>query len=203
MVGAPKTKSRVLIKINENDHHLGDLSFKDRVKQTFRKEHIPKVDSGRIIDIGCAYGATTVELAHIYPNCNIVGIDIREDLVYLAKVNEELGGSKHEKMKFICADGYNPPFPNNTFAVAYAMHSVYYKIDKGSLNALRGLKRMGELVEKGGHLLVCGYPQLYGVADYAVLRKSKADDSFVPVHIKCIDNAMAQKTMGRIINALR
>ena len=129
-----------------------------RVKRVFGKV-LPEIPSGRILDLGCSVGDTTQELSMLYPRLNIIGIDINPLAVKAAI--REYGNS--EKLKFVVADGYKSPFPDETFDAIFCMNNISfaYKTWEDSDNLRdeffrNAIQSIGRMVKDEGWLLISG-----------------------------------------------
>ncbi|WP_126415811.1 class I SAM-dependent methyltransferase [Trueperella bialowiezensis] len=58
-----------------------------------RKAPLPDLAPGStIVDLGCGWGPLTLALAANYPDCRVIGVDVNERALELAKVNAERAG---------------------------------------------------------------------------------------------------------------
>jgi SAM-dependent methyltransferase len=109
---------------------------------------IPFVKEGKIIELGCGYGATLSVLSKHFPHSVIVGLDINED--DLKKINERNLGN----IIPIKGDILQEVFLESTFDTAifkFALHEVYSShgndgIEKALSNAYKILKDGGILI---------------------------------------------------------
>lgn len=77
--------------MNERDHWLGITADPDWRRNHINDPNIPLADTlaaltfhndpEQILEIGCGYGRLTTELAALYPNAEITGIDINPDIL--------------------------------------------------------------------------------------------------------------------------
>jgi len=67
----------------------------------------------KILDIGCGKGTTSILLAQEY-GCNVVGLDLSEDLLRQATAAVKRKGLER-KVTFRAGDALNIPFPDNEF----------------------------------------------------------------------------------------
>ncbi len=158
---------------NQVDTYYGRvrLSFGDSLPNIRR--------GGRVLDWGCGDGYTTIELANIYRNCVVIGIELREYLRgfidYTVRMAKEDPG--HLRMhippdlkrrvpvernpvfpyKFVMADGFHAPFRKGTFDAVYCMNNLYYTLGTPEPGlARKRVQQVGGLVREGGHLLISG-----------------------------------------------
>ena len=105
-------------------------------------------ESGKIIDVGCGFGATNLVLAERFVNCEVVGIDLSDPLLQLAQEaaqTADLG----ERVRFEKADVQDIPFADNTFDVALNVNMVHL-VDE-PVNMLNEIER---ILVPGGHLFI-------------------------------------------------
>lgn len=117
------------------------------VRQTFGNR-LPRIKKGRILDWGCNDGSLTKELTSIYPSCEVIGIDIKPELIEQARVNAP-------NARFLVADGYNPPFKPHSFKAVFCMNNLAFAMeDMAEKKTKHYLKSIEELVEQKGNILV-------------------------------------------------
>jgi ubiquinone/menaquinone biosynthesis C-methylase UbiE len=79
---------------------------------------------GKIIDVGCGFGATNIALAKHFPDSKLVGIDLSEPLLdYARKAAAEADLSY--RMQFEKADVHGIPYPENSFDVAININMLH------------------------------------------------------------------------------
>lgn len=72
--------------------------------------HNVKIQPKIIADLGSGTGKMTLELAYLFPNAKVLGIDIAENMVQFACNHFK----KTNNLDFICADADCLPFSNNS-----------------------------------------------------------------------------------------
>jgi len=80
--------------------------------------------NGKIIDVGCGFGATNLTLAQRFPDSEILGIDLSEPLLELAREaasEANLSG----RVRFELADVHQIPYPENTFDATLNINMVH------------------------------------------------------------------------------
>jgi len=99
----------------------------------------------RVVDIACGKGTSAVYLAHRH-GCEVVGVDIRDDLVAQATILAKKKGLEG-KVAFRVGDALQLPFPDNEFDVAVSQAMLVLVTDKRKaiLEALRVTKPGGYL----------------------------------------------------------
>ncbi len=102
-------------------------------------------EGARVIDIACGKGTSAVYLAERF-GCNVVGIDIAEDLVFQAKALARQRGLG-EKISFRVGDAQDLPFKDGEFDVAVSQAMLVLVGDKE-----RSIKEALRVVKLDGHL---------------------------------------------------
>ena len=73
----------------------------------------------RILDVGCGTGEITRRLARLYPQAHVIGNDILESNLALARRDsQELAG----RVEFQHGDAFAMAFPDNTFDLLVCRH---------------------------------------------------------------------------------
>ena len=101
--------------------------------------HIP--EDARVLDVGCGSGWATRLMAEKPTTGRVVGIDISDEMVKLARETS----SSFPNVEFKVASAESLPFREHEFTHAFSMESLYYYSDM--LAALREIKRV---LEPGG-----------------------------------------------------
>jgi len=118
--------------------HPGGFNATDRLAESC---HISS--DSKVIDIGCGKGTTAVRFAEKY-GCNVVGIDLREDLVAQASRLAKQRGLA-DVVTFQVADALDIPFSNDKFDIAISQAVLILVSDKRKAirEALRVIKTGG------------------------------------------------------------
>ena len=88
----------------------------------------PHLKSGmNLIDCGCGPGTITIDLAEFIKPGDVVGIDLDENQIKLAR--EHSLERKVSNVKFEVGDIYKLPFPDNTFDAAFAHTVLQHLVD--------------------------------------------------------------------------
>jgi SAM-dependent methyltransferase len=108
-------------------------------EQAIRLLEIP--DDGRVLDIGCGNGWATRLMAEQAPHGRVVGIDISDEMVDLAR---ESSGS-FPNVEFREASAEKLSFAEDEFTHAFSMESLYYYGD-----IPRALQEIQRVLKSGG-----------------------------------------------------
>jgi len=103
---------------------------------------------GKIIDVGCGFGATNLALAQRFPDSEILGIDLSEPLLDIANAaaNEaNLSG----RVRFEKADVQQIPYPENSFDAAININMLHLVDDP-----IRMLNEIERILVPDGYLFI-------------------------------------------------
>ena len=76
---------------------------------------------GRIADLGCGAGWSTIALAKAYPNCEVVGIDTDRASILDARANAAAAGVE---VQFVCSDAADLNGPFDLILILEALHDM-------------------------------------------------------------------------------
>jgi ubiquinone/menaquinone biosynthesis C-methylase UbiE len=91
-----------------------------------------------LLDCGCGVGSITLDLAERVAPGPVVGVDLDESQIALARA--EAGRRGLSNIRFEVASIYEPPFPHGSFDAALA-HTLLFHLHE-PLRALRALRQM-------------------------------------------------------------
>jgi len=112
----------------------GEEVFKEKLLEYSGKDKVA-------LDIGCADGTTTAQIAHFLPKAQITGLDYyKEAIVFARKANP--------KIEFVLGDAHRLPFGNKSFDAVTIIETLeHLKNPQGVLEEIhRVLKKNGNLV---------------------------------------------------------
>jgi len=107
-----------------------------------------KFSGGKIIDVGCGFGATNLALAQRFPDSDILGIDLSEPLLDIA-VEAAKEANLSGRVRFEPADVQQIPYPENTFDVAININMLHLVDDP-----IRMLNEIERVLVPGGYLFI-------------------------------------------------
>jgi ubiquinone/menaquinone biosynthesis C-methylase UbiE len=90
----------------------------------------------QVLDVGCGSGWATRLMAEKAPSGRIVGIDIADEMITLARQTS----ASFANVEFQVASAEKLPFSDGEFSHAFSMESLYYYADM--LKALREIRRV-------------------------------------------------------------
>lgn len=104
-----------------------------------------KIDKNtKVIDIACGKGTTAVHLAQNY-KCEVIGIDISEDLIEQAKKKSKKKGVD-QLVSFQVGDALDLPFSDNEFDVAVSQAMLILVQDK-----VKAIREAVRVIKPGGY----------------------------------------------------
>ncbi len=79
-------------------------------------------DINNILDVGCASGILTSQIAKLFPNAKVTGVDLYKDAIQYAK-------KKYINLKFLVADAHKLPFKDNSFDLTVCYETIEHVTD--------------------------------------------------------------------------
>lgn len=99
----------------------------------------------RVLDYGCGSGGSTRKIAE-YGAAEVVGIDISEDSVAIAKKQTEAAGLQ-DRCRFFVMDAENMIFEDNSFDIVYSAGVLHHiDLNKAYPEIARVLKPSGQMI---------------------------------------------------------
>ncbi|WP_455391806.1 class I SAM-dependent methyltransferase [[Eubacterium] cellulosolvens] len=146
--------------------------------------------TGTILDAGCGAGEVCIELAHGFPEAKIVGIDLGEPLLKMARDGAKEEGVE-KQVTFKKGDVTKIPFPDDSFNVVVSIN-VFHILDD-PIQMLNEIERV--LAPEGQLLILCirrswiGHilpifktaytaPEVLEIVKRSKLRKSEVSETF-------------------------
>ncbi len=155
------------------EYHPSSLTSYDRVAQTFGGNRLRNlgIPPGKILDIGCSTGLTTVEIASLLgPQYQIQGIDIQKSVIGTrgneaierynsqSRLNPRLSAVSKSQVNFEVGDGYKPAYTPDTFSAVFAMNNFWFQFVKDTGMSLEMkkeiMKRVESVIKPGGFFLI-------------------------------------------------
>ncbi len=103
-------------------------------EQAIAKMHVP--DNAHVLDVGCGSGWATRLLARKAKDGRVVGIDISDEMVRIARETS----TGYSNVEFQIASAEDLPFAADEFTHSFSMESLYYYNEVSS--ALREIRRV-------------------------------------------------------------
>src|SRR5581483_7814271 len=115
----------------------------------------------RILDFGCGYGASSVALAKLFPESQVVGVDLREDRIRLASACAEHHGLGNVKFS-VAPSGSELPSDAGQFDFVY-LFAVYEHLLPTERPVI--MKLLWSVLKPGGTLFIDATPHRYFPVD--------------------------------------
>ena len=101
------------------------LSGNGAVHSEMAYDHFEIKPGDKVLDIGCGYGETCLEIGEIVgPEGEVLGLDCTK--AFLDMANKERDESSLENVKFILGDAQTYEFPENYYDVVYSRFGVMF-----------------------------------------------------------------------------
>jgi SAM-dependent methyltransferase len=123
----------------------GSLEEQTRFEKTW--ELVPGASYGRILEVGCAEGHFTDQIAGRFPDAAVVAVD----LVALALERARVRCSRHANVRFRCQDVAREPI-HGTFDLIFCMGVLEYGPPLSELDMVR--RSLVDALNPGGYLLL-------------------------------------------------
>ena len=101
---------------------------------------------GRMLDVGCGGGETAVAVAALFPELQVVGLDLSPDLVRRATARGRVFG---DRVRFVAGSALELPFDDDSFDLVTSFGSLKFWPDPA-----KGLRECVRVLRPGGHLVV-------------------------------------------------
>jgi SAM-dependent methyltransferase len=100
--------------------------------------------NARVLDVGCGSGWASRLIAERVPGGQVIGIDISDEMVQLARNSS----TSFPNMEFKVASAEALPFSDDEFSQAFSMESIYYYS-----NMLAALREIHRVLQNGGEFV--------------------------------------------------
>lgn len=104
----------------------------------------------RILDMGCGFGSTTIQMLDFFPNSTITGININEEQIAFAN-ERKTHPDKRSRATFLTCDFQTTPFADKSFDAAYCLETACYGEGDDKANLINEVAR---LLTPGGRFAV-------------------------------------------------
>lgn len=121
----PFTKYKIAKKVSEFAKHIKSYTEKNNLK---------------MLELGCGTGEYTKKVARLFPKSKIIGLDISEQTVSIAKMKCK----ENENVSFVVKSAYHSGFPKESFDVIFGFYVLHH------LSILKFRKEMFRILKSGG-----------------------------------------------------
>jgi len=129
----------------------------------------PTKDKIKLLDLGCGTGEYTKQIAEIFPNANITGLDISEKIIRIA----EKKCRKYKNVRFVVRSAYNTGFRDDYFDVVTGFYFLHHiNIRKIAQEINRILKKKGKVFFYEPNII---NPIVYLIKSSSFLKKIAGD----------------------------
>jgi len=118
------------------------------VRKMFLNELTKLSPAGTLADVGCGPGYLVGEMAEAFPDLNVIGVDISEEMVGLA-TRDYVGASYGQRVRFQQGDIQGLPFEDDSLDFVVSTLSLHHWADAGE--AFREIQRV---LKPGGRFLI-------------------------------------------------
>ncbi len=153
-------------------------------EQAIARMNLPA--NARVLDVGCGSGWGSRLMAAIAFNGHVVGIDISDEMVDLARKSS----LQFPNVSYKVASAESLPFRNDEFTHAFSMESLYYYS-----NMLAALREIHRVVSSGGTFVTVIDLYLENVPSHQWIPTLK-----VPVHLLGIPDYRAMFEASGFVN---
>ena len=124
-----------------------------KMAEKFGREYAGKLSArgfqkGRIIDVGCGFGATGIVLAESFVESEVVGIDLSAPLLHLARARAQ-EANLAERVTFEMANVQQIPYEDDSFDVVINANMIHLVEDP-----IRMLDEIERVLVPGGYLFI-------------------------------------------------
>ena len=127
---------------------------------------------GTILDVGCGFGGTLLELAPKYPHADLIGIDLADPLLTLGE-KKARQMNVHERVVFKKDDVHELPCEDHSIDVIFNLNMVHLVYDP-----LKMLNEIHRVLKSGGHYFISDLRRSWlGVFEREIKSALSADEA--------------------------
>ena len=102
--------------------------------------------TGRILDVGTGFGMLAMTLAYKYPDVEIIGLDVSEQMTEAGRTLVESRGLS-QRISFENADAKDMPFPADYFDTVISYGSLHHWVGpEGMFNEINRVRKPGGMI---------------------------------------------------------
>lgn len=150
--GALIDRGGAVYMLGRNGGLMNDVRGHTTVQHLF--EAYPDLEPKRIVDLGCAVGASTVAVASYFPDAEVYGVDVGAAMLRYAHARAEHLG---QRVHYVQANAEKTHFPDGSFDVVYSCVLLH----ETSRAAVRKIfAETHRLLRPGGVVIHCEVPPM-------------------------------------------
>ena len=150
--GALIDRGGAVYMLGRNGGLMNDVRGHTTVQHLF--EVYPDLEPKRIVDLGCAVGASTVAVASYFPDAEVYGVDVGGAMLRYAHARAEHLG---QRVHYVQADAERTDFPDASFDFVYSC-VLLHETSKAATRRI--FAECHRLLRPGGVVIHCEVPPL-------------------------------------------
>ncbi len=153
--GALIDRGGAVYMLGRNGGLMNDVRGHTTVQHLF--EVYPDLEPERIVDLGCAVGASTVAVASYFPDAQVYGVDVGAAMLRYAHARAEHLG---KRVHYVQANAERTDFPDESFDVVYSC-VLLHETSKAATRKI--FSECHRLLRPGGVVIHCEVPPMEGL----------------------------------------
>jgi SAM-dependent methyltransferase len=153
--GALIDRGGAVYMLGRNGGLMNDVRGHTTVQHLF--EVYPDLEPKRILDLGCAVGASTVAVASYFPDAEVYGVDVGAAMLRYAHARAEHLG---QRVHYVQADAEQTGFPDGSFDFVYSC-VLLHETSKAATRRI--FAECHRLLRPGGVVIHCEVPPMDGL----------------------------------------
>jgi SAM-dependent methyltransferase len=150
--GALIDRGGAVYMLGRNGGLMNDVRGHTTVQHLF--EVYPDLEPKRIVDLGCAVGASTVAVASYFPEAQVYGVDVGAAMLRYAHARAEHLG---QRVHYVQADAERTDFPDGSFDFVYSC-VLLHETSKAATRKI--FAECHRLLRPGGVVIHCEVPPM-------------------------------------------
>ena len=156
--GALIDRGGAVYMLGRNGGLMNDVRGHTTVQHLF--EVYPDLEPKRILDLGCAIGASTVAVASYFPDAQVYGVDVGAAMLRYAHARAEHLG---QRVHYVQANAERTDFPDESFDFVYSC-VLLHETSKAATRKI--FAECHRLLRPGGVVIHCEVPPMEGMGTW-------------------------------------
>jgi SAM-dependent methyltransferase len=153
--GALIDRGGAVYMLGRNGGLMNDVRGHTTVQHLF--EAYPDLEPKRVLDLGCAVGASTVAVASYFPDAQVYGVDVGGAMLRYAHARAEHLG---QRVHYVQANAERTAFPDGSFDFVYSC-VLLHETSKAATRKI--FAECHRLLRPGGVVIHCEVPPMEGL----------------------------------------